>query len=301
MKKLFLILVLLVGLFSAREAYAADFRVECGSGCKTEGTSPLFSESEVWYPGKGLDRTFSLKNAGSSSKEMAIGVTGSSSDGKLEKVMTVEIVNTNNAEVVWPKDTLEKFYTQGKISLGTFAPGETKEFAFKVAMDSSADNEYQNRKSKFDLILGFWEEASTGPTATPTPTGSVMGLSTFAAAEAETEGELGGGIATQAGEVAGAKAPVCPFWWIVLLGQTLVLSGLYRWYSRKGKRRFPQWLGIAAIVLLANLIDRYAHTHWYLPNRFCHFELWLGAGLAVIQTKILQRLFRKKRYPRVSY
>ncbi|HUW24245.1 MAG TPA: hypothetical protein VMW04_01320 [Patescibacteria group bacterium] len=312
MKKLLVLpIILVLSLFLARPVSAADFRVECksGGGCKSEGTSPLFSESEIWYPGKSLDRTFSLKNASSSSKEVAIGVTGHTDDGELEKVMTVQVVNTDNAEVVWQKDTLEKFYTQGKISLGTFSPGETKEFAFKVAMDSSADNEYQNKKSHFDLILGFWEEEATSPTPTPTPTltGSAQGAWTaqtewYDGQGGPLENGLGGGIASAAGEVGGAKAPICPFWWIVLLGQTLLLAVFY-FLTKKMKGLIGlKWPVTVAIVLLGYLVDQHAHTHWYLPSRMCPLEIWIGGALAILQTKVQPLIMPQKtsRKARVS-
>ena len=299
MKKIFIILALVVGFgfFETQKASAAYFSVECGNGCTTSGTSPLFSESELWSPGKFLDRTFSLKNISSSAKEMAIGVSSSTADGKLEKVMTVEIVNTNNSEIIWPKDTLEKFYTQGKISLGTFSPNEIKEFVFKAAMDNGADNGYQNRKSKFDLVLGFWEEpAPSGPTSTPTP--AVLGLKTGPVVHLTRElqgGGFSGGIATEAGMTAGVKTQkVCPFWWIVLIGQTVFLGIFYALNRRRKEWIKRWWLMTVATILLAYFIDYYAHTRWYIPSKMCSWEKWLGILLAGAETTLFRKVWFDK-------
>jgi hypothetical protein len=292
MKKLLVLpIILLLSLFLALPVSAADFYVECGNGCKKTGFEPLFPDSEIWYPGKTLTKTFSLKNISSSVKEMAIGITSSWGDRELEKVMTVEIVKNSGGEVVWSKDTLEKFYSQGKISMGSFNPGDEVEFAIKVAMLPEADNEYQNKKSYFDLKLGFWEEP-VSPTPTPT-TVLVHGARTARVVEwydgqgGPLEDNLGGGIATTTGEVAGTKAPICPFWWIVLAGQTLLLAVFY-FLARKVKGLVGfKWPVTWAIVALGFFLDRYAHTHWYLPSRVCPYEVWLGGALAILEWRIL--------------
>lgn len=108
-----------------------------------------------------------------------------------------------------------------------------------------------------------------------------------------SEGELGGGISTEAGAVAGAKTQgACPFWWIALLAQAIVLGGFYGWILRKHKVPRFWWLVAGILVLIAYLVDRYAHTHWYVPSRMCPWEIWLGIGLAGLET-VGYRLFRK--------
>ncbi|MCL5090754.1 MAG: hypothetical protein M1514_01955 [Patescibacteria group bacterium] len=110
----------------------------------------------------------------------------------------------------------------------------------------------------------------------------------------EEKGTLGGGISTTVGGVAGAVASVCPFWWIVLLGQTIILGiSYYFWSKRKKLPRFWYLVPIT-LVLLAFLIDRYAHTHWYSPSHFCRFELLMGMILAYWESAVLLYWQRKK-------
>lgn len=99
-------------------------------------------------------------------------------------------------------------------------------------------------------------------------------------------GQLGGGIATGAGEVAGTAGPVCPFWWMVLMGQTLILGAYLLWLKKKEKKPKFWFAPVPVIVLLAYFIDHYAHTHWFLPSLFCRYELVLGLILAFLQILI---------------
>jgi len=154
----------------------------------------------------------------------------------------------------------------------------------------------------------FWVRAQNGcmpgDFVGPESPGAIAGLGTGGPAigfvegvlgveKEKVEGEMGGGIASAAGEVGGAKAPICPFWWIVLLGQTLFLAGFHFLGIKK------PWLS-ALVVVLGALLDRYAHTHWYLPSKVCPYAFWLAAGLAILQTKVQglimpQRTSRKTR------
>lgn len=113
------------------------------------------------------------------------------------------------------------------------------------------------------------------------------------------EGEIGGGISTQAGDVAGAKIKgACPFWWIVLLGQTLLLGGLYTLLLKKKQLPKHWWLTVPSSVIFAYLVDRYAHTYWYSPSRWCQWELKFGALLAATETagfKLLRKRLLKSK------
>lgn len=87
------------------------------------------------------------------------------------------------------------------------------------------------------------------------------------------------------GEVEGAKdGSACPYWWYVLIGQTVLLGGIYAlWLKRKNLPR--RWGLVApATVLAAYLVDRYAHTHWFVPSKTCPWEFWLGSLTAILET-----------------
>lgn len=124
----------------------------------------------------------------------------------------------------------------------------------------------------------------------------ILGVKTVSLApELVAEGEkpedqLGGGVSTQAGEVAGISKGVCPFWWIVLVGQTVLLSGFYGFSLKKKNLPKRWWLVAPALVAVAYFIDRYAHTHWYIPSRMCPWEIWLGILLAGAETVFFRKI-----------
>lgn len=86
---------------------------------------------------------------------MAIKATKTIDDPILESVLQITIQEVGGA-VFW-SGTLGQFYLVDHIELGNFAAnGGNKDFNFIVSMDSSADNTYKNKKSTFDLKLGFY-------------------------------------------------------------------------------------------------------------------------------------------------
>lgn len=110
----------------------------------------------------------------------------------------------------------------------------------------------------------------------------------------ESFGEIDGGISTETGEVAGASNNgVCPFWWIALAGQTLVLGGAYGFLLKIGSKTKLWWLAAPVIVLGGFLADRYAHTNWYSESKFCSYEPFIGAAVAGLET-IGFKVFKKK-------
>lgn len=155
-KRIFLFLFLL--LFLPSVAFAADFNVDCSeSGCSSSGVSPLFSDSEVWYPGKVLTKTFSLKNSSGETREMALRGRRTSDISSLEKVINLYLTCGDSS--LW-RGSLENFYSQENISIGTFSAGGLAECSIRASMDPSANNDYQELSSVFDLDLGFWGEPS---------------------------------------------------------------------------------------------------------------------------------------------
>lgn len=171
MKKLLriLFLFLILGFFLVPQAKAADLNIDCPTSpamCGKSGLDPLFSNSldGFWYPGKSITKTLNLKNSSTETQEMAIKGTRTSDFSILENVMHISIVR--GTAVIW-SGSVADFYGQDKVGMGTFAPGANFDYDFTVSMSPDADNNYQNKKTVFNLTLGFWGEPVT--TATPTP------------------------------------------------------------------------------------------------------------------------------------
>lgn len=97
--------------------------------------------------------------------------------------------------------------------------------------------------------------------------------------EAAEEGELGGGIATEAGETEGVSVvrKSC-FWWLILS----ILATLMSYLSLKRIKDLKKkhlWISFIWAVL-AFLGDRLAHR-WFLPSRFCCW-MWLWALISFL-------------------
>ena len=165
---------------------AADLDIDCSAtsaDCIKKGTDPLFSITDdgYWYPGRTLVKTINLKNSSPEQREMAIKGKRTSSEDILEDVMHISIVG--GTIPVWIGSVTD-FYNQEKIGMGIFDSGANLDYNFTVSMLIEANDDFQNRETVFDLILGFWG----GPVPTPA-----------------SGGDDGGGTVLGAG----VSAPVC--------------------------------------------------------------------------------------------
>lgn len=158
--------------------------------------------------------------------------------------------------------------------VGNLQPAKTYFFVVSAAIGgdcpvaSPFSNELSARTLSFSTLV-----AGAKTSATPIPPEGKP-----------TEGEIGEGISTQAGEVAGAQKGPCPFWWISLLGQTILLTAFYLYLLVRHQHPRFWWLPAPVLVVLGYLLDWYAHTHWYTPSSMCPWEKWLGIVLAAGET-----------------
>lgn len=162
--------------------------------------------------------------------------------------------------------------------VGNLEPGKTYFFAVSAGIGggcpvaSPYSNELSNRYYSKTTVLGVQVEDP--------PTESDLDL-------------LGDGISTEAGEVLGTKEKsACPVWWMVLIGQTILLGVVYAVWIKKEKYPRRWWLLPVGTVFLAYLIDWYAHNHWFVLSWYCPWEKWLGVGLAGIETFIFRRYYK---------
>ncbi|MGB9706563.1 MAG: fibronectin type III domain-containing protein [Microgenomates group bacterium] len=213
MKKILLFFAFLFAFFaSASFAFAADLNIDCPApptACSKTGADPLFSSATdgYWYPGRILTKTINFKNSGPETREMAIKGARTSGVSILENVMHISIVG--GTTVIW-SGSVADFYGQEKIGMGIFAPGADFDYDFTVSMSSGADDNYQNRETVFDLILGFWGEPIPTPTPTttpvPTPTsapGAVLGAGVSAPVCTDAKPGIPTGFTAIAGPGAG--------------------------------------------------------------------------------------------------
>lgn len=170
MKRFFL----LAGLFwlffyKAAGAEAVDLVIDCGDqSCSPQSSGSLFPSSEVWYPGKFLAKTVQISNSGSVTRDTATQALNFNQSGNLDQKINLSIVQGSTDSVVWA-GSLHDFYQAGEVGLAAFSPSSFDNFTYTVSMDLTADNNYQQTSTSFDLLLGFLASVIT-PTVTPTPT-----------------------------------------------------------------------------------------------------------------------------------
>lgn len=217
---------------------------------------------------------------------------------KAPNLISAENISSNEVKLTWTKVDRATYYlvsygnfpghyiygnpnvgNADSYTVGSLNPGETYYFVVSAVVGGDCpvagpySNELSNKESTAG-VLGAGVDFSIGPSS-------------------EIEGELGGGISTEAGEVAGAESKkACPFWWIVLLGQTLVLGGFYGFLLTKAKNPRFWWLAGPILIATAYLLDRVAHTYWYDKSHYCPYEPTIGIALASLET-LGFKLFKK--------
>nr|MBP8591550.1 fibronectin type III domain-containing protein [Candidatus Shapirobacteria bacterium] len=201
---LFLLSLAFLSPLLAGKIWAADLNIDCSDeSCEPAAAEPLFNSDPdkdgYWYPGRSLTKTINLKNSSSQRREMAI-KGERTADSILERVMHISI--TGGGLTLW-SGSLGDFYGMERISLGVFNPGTNFDYNLTASMDINADNNYQNQKTAFNLVLGFWGEP-VSPTATPTPTPTTTKTTTTKTTTTKTTTTTTGAVLG-----AGVSAPVC--------------------------------------------------------------------------------------------
>jgi len=154
---------------------AADLTIDCPSQesgkCALSGTNPLFTTSDgVWYPGRTLTKSVSVKNSGANGKNISFQARRSSLADEIFEQAFLVSVTPSDSDTITFGGNLTNFYDKDRISFGAFNSNQTKEFVFQVKMDTNAGNDTKGKESNFNATIGFWEEsATTAPCADPAP------------------------------------------------------------------------------------------------------------------------------------
>jgi len=309
----------------APAVFAGDLNVNCPAPpatCLKSGTDPLFTSSidGYWYPGRSLTKTINLKNSSPETREMAIKGEKTSSESILEEVMNISIIR--GVTVVW-SGTAVDFYNQERIGMGVFNPEANFNYDFTVSMSIEADDDYQNKETIFDLILGFWGEPIPTPTPTPTSTftsssegttedssstptptpggGIVHGIATFfeegilGAADEETPPPT----PTPSGETKGVteecitERPYLP--WILLILQAIILL-LIEFFSNKNQIKRKRILAVLVTLISIILFYLLRDCHCYSLGTFlawlCKWY-WLVAILLTLILRTITKFLTK--------
>lgn len=149
---IFALLVFIFGIGGV--VLAADLDVSCSdSNCSPANATSIFPNDD-WFPGRLVSRTIKVTNTGSGALSISTRGQNSTANGDLDKVMNLTITRLSDSVVVWG-GTLNNFYSENNIGLTNLGSGQNDNFVYTVSMESGSGNEYQNKKTSFDLVLGF--------------------------------------------------------------------------------------------------------------------------------------------------
>jgi len=139
----------------------------------------------------------------------------------------------------------------------------------------------------------FSNEISAIPAGVFVAPGPAPGFEEGVLGEATQPGQLGGGTATEASSVKGAKKEkICRWWLVFSLIALLFNSGYVYYYREKFKEEKLHWLAPAAISILAYFGDKFMHR-WWPPSRFCSV-MWLFSLLSFVLPLFVWRCLWKK-------
>ena len=164
MKKIFLLSLLTFILSSMTPSVsAADFNLACssGSGC-SPSLSTFFSSSEIWYPGKTITKSVQFTNTSATVQKIGTRAINTMTSGAVDQV--IDLVIAKSDSTVLFSNSLYSFYGAGEIVLlADLSAGASETFSYSATMYTTSDNEYQDKRTQFDLVLGLISSPSSPP------------------------------------------------------------------------------------------------------------------------------------------
>ena len=157
---------------------------------------PLFSETNL-SPGNSVTRWIKVSNNSGSTQKIAIkadNIQECSEEKCLSDSLEIVIkegIKEGGTELY--NDSLTQFYDEGEIFLSELASDNNTQYDITVIFNEIAENEYQDKSTGFDLVIGFQEiepeeeettgivlGAATGPSeeTIPQKIGRVLGAAT---------------------------------------------------------------------------------------------------------------------------
>lgn len=138
-----------LGLFDKKVAYAiGDLSVLWDS-------TPLFNESNI-APGFNVTKNVNVANGAPSSRPVGVRGILTSDPGNMKSVMHIRI---KEGSTTLYDQTLAQFFADSAglngIPLSNLGSGTNTNYSFKVAFDSGAGNEFQNKSIVFNLQIGI--------------------------------------------------------------------------------------------------------------------------------------------------
>lgn len=148
---IFLVTVFLFGVSSNTFAVT-----ETDGDLQVSWDDPLFSSSIVWYPGLTVEKSFTVKNIGTTTHQASLNTSNTSQTGDFANNLFFRVDEGATNHFGGSNDkTMKNFWDNGETNLSNISAGNSSIYAISVAMPSELGNEFQDKTAKFDLIVGF--------------------------------------------------------------------------------------------------------------------------------------------------
>lgn len=116
----------------------------------------LFFSPVIWYPGLTVQKSFSVKNLGSSTQTVLIKADNTSQTGALASNLLFKVTEGGITKYGGNGDkTMKNFWDDGQINLSDINRDAATKYDITITLPSALDNDLQNTNAKFDLIIGF--------------------------------------------------------------------------------------------------------------------------------------------------
>ncbi len=178
MKKILFLLIISFGFFPSLVFAGNDITITCNSGdseCTVSPNLPIFNEANI-YPGYTTSQKFFVDNNRTGACNLTLkAVSADSNLDLLSQKIFLDITGTNNENDLnishyRLSDLLNS--AQPSLSLGHVNKNKKNSYLWTILLDQSADNNYQNLSSRFDIKYQFeCDENSTDVS------GNVLGTS----------------------------------------------------------------------------------------------------------------------------
>jgi len=152
------------------EVFATEFSMKCDEKkCTPSSIARFFNEEVLWYPTYSTSNTVTITNQSHDSQfvgHRAFNIQ-TTSGANIADTLELVIVRKSVNQQVW-KSSLQEYYDTSEAVLGVLGSKKTDSFEYTITM-KNVGNEYQGKKTQFDLMFGFFMPTVT-PTPSPTPT-----------------------------------------------------------------------------------------------------------------------------------
>ncbi|MBU3964914.1 fibronectin type III domain-containing protein, partial [Patescibacteria group bacterium] len=114
-------------------------------------SAAIFSETN-FLPGQDVTRLIRVINNSGGTQRIAVEAINQTNVGDLASQL--DIIIKEGGTVIYNK-TLKQFFDDKEIYLSSLAAGGQTQYKFNISFESSAGDDYQNKKAGFDLLVGF--------------------------------------------------------------------------------------------------------------------------------------------------